>query len=285
MNTPPESKKNTRARRAALAAATLAATFFLSGCSTPTPDDEPYFDQLTSTALDEAGFTREGEPLTSCGGNIPFCTSPVFTVQYIAPSSMTPEQACAAFTTTAFSVSHPAMYASTGYTAGPLPLLAEEITVDNFCIEGLGTPMPGLDGATVFYQGTTVMDMGIADQIAKEFSIGREGDGNQAYRVTINFSRNLDTMWWQSEKTHPAHRTLEQVLQANEEMKTQSVTQDFANSLIGKNEKAASAAIRKAGYTSHVFQRDDQEHPTKDMNPKRILLNVQDGVVLDAVAG
>lgn len=270
-------------RAALLVTGVISAILMLTGCATPKPENDPYFKELTSNStLADAGFAQEGEPGTSCGGNTPFCTHPVFTINYVANSELSAEQACDAFVTTALTLANPTAYASTGSTAGPIPLFAGDIIVKDFCTQGLTTAMPNLDG-TNFYQGTFLFDPGVSDQITKDFLIAREPDG--IYRISIDFSRNLEALWYETGDTTPAHLTLEQVLQNNENTKQMVAVQEFANTLIGKTEKAALAAIEKAGYTSMVFQRDERETHATGSSPKRILLNIQDGVVFDALTG
>jgi RNAse (barnase) inhibitor barstar len=282
MNPTTRSPFRERAHKALYAIPAIFGILMLTGCTTPTPEDEPYFDKLTSTALASAGFTQEGSPLSSCGGNTPFCVSPVFTVQYKTNDLTSPQQACAKFTETVFAISNPSLYSSTGYTAGPLPLLAPEIILNDFCSQGIGTAMLDFEN-TPFYQGTTVIDIGLSDQITKQFSISREADGT--YRVTVDFSRNLDTFWTTIGDETPAHLTLEQIQKYNENTKEQVKVQEFANSLIGVSEKDALEAIAEEGYLGVVFQRDEREHSVSGSNPKRIMLNVQDGKVSDAVTG
>jgi hypothetical protein len=252
----------------------------LTGC-TPTPDDEPYFDRIVTTPLEDAGFSRAGEPITSCGGNTPFCSQPAFEVYYQAPATLSAEQACAAFLTTAFNVATPVGYATTGDTAGPLP--SDTRALQDFCVFGLANPMPQIDG-TVFYQGTFLYDDGTADGLIKTFDLSRDPDGT--YRSQLVFGRNPDLVHWNVDQNKvPTHLTREQVEQNNANVAVQVKTQEFANSLLQKTEAEAISIIEDAGYTYHVFQRNQTEHQATGSEPKRILLNIQNGIVQDAMAG
>lgn len=268
------------ALKKAFAVTALLPVLLLTGC-TPTPDDEPYFDLLDTTALETAGFTQIDEPSTSCGGSNPYCAQPYFEIYYQAPASTTPEEACTAFLATTLKSTTPVGYASSGYPAGPMP--SDTAALQEFCVSGLGKPMPQLDG-TVFYQGTLIYDDGASDEIAKTFTLSREPDGT--YTAHLVFSRNFNLVYWTFEKNQiPAHMTLEQVERNNENLGVQVKVQEFANSLMQKTETEAIAAITEAGYTYHVFQRDQTEHPATGSNPTRILLNIYNGVVQDAMAG
>lgn len=263
-----------------LAIIALIPTLLLTGC-TPNPDTEPYFDLIATTALDEAGFTRVGKPIVSCGGNTPYCADPAFEVYFEASSSITPEGACTAFLTTTLSVANPVGYASVGNPAGPMP--SDTSIVQEFCTSGLDTPMPNSDG-TVFYQGTLLYDDGVADEMIKTFTLSREPDGT--YRAQLVFGRDNELVYWAFERDRvPTHLTLEEVDQYNENVGIQVKTQEFANSLLQTTEEEALAAIAEAGYTYFVVQRDETATQATGYIPTRILLYISDGVIADAISG
>ena len=60
----------------------------------------------------------------------------------------------------------------------------------------------------------------------------------------------------------------------------------MAASVVGMSEDDAVKAIRDAGYTSRVVERDGEKFPvTMDLQPERINLTVKDGKVTQATVG
>jgi hypothetical protein len=265
---------------AVIAAAT--ATLLLTSCVSRT---EPLVEQLATNSGLENFTLIEESTKGDCGG-VPFCSDRFYELAFTAPTTVSPEQICTdvlVFTNRlkADGYSRDSQYPTASQWVG------NEESAKQFCLTSMSAELTNWDGSKS-YGGMLFYAPGSDDGLAKIITLRRSVD--QIYVLTIGFSRDPNrgdnpANWTYTD--HPATPLTQAELdEQNDFNKIAQKTMEFAQKLIGLTEQAAIDAIKEAGYSHRIAERDGEQFAlTEDYSPQRINLLVADNKVFDVWVG
>jgi hypothetical protein len=260
----------------------LLATISLTGCASRT---EPLVEQLATNSGLEHFTLLEESTEGDCGGLV-VCADRYYELAFTAPISVEPNQICTDVLAFAARLQADGYSRDSQYPTAS-NLASNEVAAQQFCLTTMSTELINWD-QTTFYSGVMFYLPGQDDGLAKIVTLRRSID--DLYVLTIGFSRDPNrgenpANWTYTDAPAVALTQVE-LDDDNDFAKIAHETMQFAITVIGMTEAAAIQAIKEAGYSHRIAERDGEQFAlTEDYSPQRINLLVADTKVFDVWVG